>query len=456
MPDAEAVLTYGSSSTVASDADGVALELAASLTPDGETCYFDGFLNRPEQSAQALLLLAKVARSRYYTPPNMLTAILAAADPVVTASADRLRFESFSACCGVAARYDILPAGLDRPPHRHGTSNVDLNRPVRTALANVHGLEPLHLSVGHDVTFTTSAARIVERKVPLPARWVRGFAEAQASTAQLQPRAVLTAAAMQRFVRDLPTNSNGRSVIYAVPGRDGLRLSSRASGLAVPLGGPSRLRVLEPMLRFATSVTVYGPDPKEGSSEAGISAWQVDMPDGRFVVTLSPMAMRGFSGEGGILVELADPQGELDALTVAELVCDQALIDVNVLAAQTGIAHDRIRVALTHLAAAGRVGYDAAEGAYFHRELPWNREPLAALHPRLGQALDLVDSGAVRLRDDGADLISHSTHHLIRRVGDEITCSCPWFAQHRNSRGPCKHLLAYQLASNQDRSTFDA
>ncbi len=44
-----------------------------------------------------------------------MTAERAAAirDPVVTSHEDRLRFESFSGCCGVYARLDVLPGGLD-------------------------------------------------------------------------------------------------------------------------------------------------------------------------------------------------------------------------------------------------------------------------------------------------------------------------------------------------------
>ncbi|WP_443046397.1 hypothetical protein [Streptomyces sp. DSM 40750] len=39
-------------------------------------------------------------------------------------------------------------------------------------------------------------------------------------------------------------------------------------------------------------------------------------------------------------------------------------------AASSGLPADRIRAALTRLGASGRVGYDTAEAAYFHRELP--------------------------------------------------------------------------------------
>ena len=98
---------------------------------------------------------AKVARTRFYTPPGMLAAILRAADPVVTSNGDRLRFEP-SRRCGVYARYDALPGSLDGNVIDTGTTNVDFNPPMRDALARIGGLEPLHLQVGEDVVVRTS------------------------------------------------------------------------------------------------------------------------------------------------------------------------------------------------------------------------------------------------------------------------------------------------------------
>ncbi len=51
--------------------------------------------------------------TRFYVPPNTLAAILRAADPVVTSTPQGLRFESFSACCGVYARLDVAREALD-------------------------------------------------------------------------------------------------------------------------------------------------------------------------------------------------------------------------------------------------------------------------------------------------------------------------------------------------------
>jgi SWIM zinc finger len=98
------------------------------------------------------------------------------------------------------------------------------------------------------------------------------------------------------------------------------------------------------------------------------------------------------------------------------------------------------RVALGALGAAGRVGYDLAKNAFFHRELPYDRAVLEKMHPRLLGAQKLVEEGAVRIDGDSAYVRSGEIEYLVR--GER--CTCPWFARHRGERGPCKHVLAVQ------------
>ena len=74
--------------------------------------------------------MADVAQTRYHQPrPTAMR------DPVVTCDGDRLRMESFSACCGAYARLDILQPALDGEVHERGTTNVDVNGPLRETLA---------------------------------------------------------------------------------------------------------------------------------------------------------------------------------------------------------------------------------------------------------------------------------------------------------------------------------
>jgi SWIM zinc finger len=408
---------------------------------------FDGFLARPEVAATALLVCARVARTRFYMPPNMVAAKIRAADPVVTSNGDRLRFESFSACCGVYSRLDVLPDGLDPAPLSTGTTNVDFNPPMRGALACVSVGEPLHLQVGlNDVTVSTLDDRVVERKVPLPERWLKGFAEVQVAAARMARLAELSGVEARRFLRSLPASA--RRPLWAVPAGGTLRLTSRPARGAACLVGPQRLRVLEPLIRFASSLRVYGPSV-DVTADCAASAWELSCDDARIVVVLSPEVSRGFSGEGGVLVDLSDDSTADDADLVAALLAWEPRIDVTRLARDTALDERRVTTALTQLGAAGRVGFDLSEGSYFHRELPYNRDVLEWMHPRLRDARALVAAGAVTLTGTGALVRSGDVTHRVTTLPDGARCTCPWWGRHRGTRGPCKHVLAATMVTRE-------
>lgn len=407
--------------------------------------FFDGFVNQPEQAAQALLLVARIARTRFYEPPNMIAARIRRADPVVSSDGSRLRFESFSACCGVYARLDLLPPSLDASVHRPGTTNVDFNEPMRGVLARVGGTDPLHLNVGSSVTATTMEGSATEEKVDLPDRWLKGFAEAQLAGVRTSEAFVLAPARAREFVRSLPARSAPSGppfTLVSMPG--GLRLSTRPAveGRGARLGGPERLRVLEPMLRFAETVRVHAPASPQ---EAAVSVWQVDLPGARLLLTFSPAASRGFSGEGGVLSALADDAVAADAEVVAG--CLGGELDVPSVVSGTGLSEDRVLAALAHLGASGLVGYDVAEGRYFHRELPF--AATETLHPRITGARKLVTQGAVTVVPGGWRVTSGQSSYDVREDGERTTCTCPWFAKHRQERGPCKHVLAARMAAQE-------
>jgi hypothetical protein len=113
-----------------------------------------------------------------------------------------------------------------------------------------------------------------------------------------------------------------------------------------------------------------------------------------------------------------------------------------------GLTPDRVRTALGRLGAAGRVGWDCAESAFFHRELPYDPAVLEGMHPRLRDARALLDAGAVRPDPDDPTLTrvrSGDAEHVVRRSDAGSLCTCPWWGRHRGSRGPCKHVLAADL-----------
>ncbi len=444
--------------SVADPATGrVGLETSGGVTTTGRVAhprFFTGFLAAAEQAATGLLAVADVAQARYYNP--QLTVLR---DPVVTCGGDRLRFESFSGCCGVYARLDVLSGALDGEVIDRGTTNVDVNGALREALARVGGGDPLRLTVGPDeLAVTTLDGPVVEKKVPLPERWLRGFTEVQVITAAFDPRAELPAIEAVRFLRSLP-RPRGRSrasvALWAVPAGRSLRLSARPVPGAVCLPGPERLETLLPLLRFARSLRAYGPVAAAGSPPLA-SAWELELPEMRLVLTLSPEPRRGFSGEGAALHALADDDTAADADLVGALLAFEPRVEVDLLAERAGLPADRIRAALAQLGTAGRVGFDVTEAAYFHRELPYDPDRVERMNPRLRNARALVEAGAVRLRGDLATVTVDDHAQRVRFTPDgAASCTCPWWAKYRGSRGPCKHVLAAGIARREARSAID-
>ncbi|MFF2330843.1 MULTISPECIES: SWIM zinc finger family protein [unclassified Streptomyces] len=438
-------LAYSRPSALESSQAGqlLGLETSGGHTPRGTEAhprFFSGFLTSPRIAARGLLAVADVASARYYrrTLPSSL-------DPVVTGNGDRLRFESFSGCCGVYARLDVLEDGLDGARTDHGTTNVDVNNPLREALSRIAGDDPLHLRVGPDeLAVTTVDGPVVEKKVPLPDRWLRGFAEAQVVSAGFDLRAELPAAEAVRFLRSLPRSSGNasRGARWFVPSGRTLRPTTRPVAGAVCLPGPERLETLQRVLRHATSLRVYGPVAGEAASAC---AWEVVLPGMRLTLTLSPDASRGFSGEGGVLDALATDDAAADAELISVLLAWEPRIEPADLAEQSGLPVERVRAALTRLGTAGRVGYDLADAAYFHRELPYDADRAERHNPRLVAARQLAGSGAVVLDGDTAAVASGERRYQVRDQDGTLSCTCQWWADYRGRRGPCKHALAVRM-----------
>jgi hypothetical protein len=172
----------------------------------------------------------------------------------------------------------------------------------------------------------------------------------------------------------------------------------------------------------------------------------------RLVLTLSPEPRRGFSGEGAALHALADDDTAAADL-VGALLSFEPTVDVDLLAERAGLPADRVRAALAQLGTAGRAGFDVTEAAYFHRELPYDPDRVERMNPRLRNARALVEAGAVRLDGDVAMVRVDDHDQRVRfSPAGATSCTCPWWAKYRGSRGPCKHVLAAGIARREARS----
>jgi hypothetical protein len=213
--------------------------------------------------------------------------------------------------------------------------------------------------------------------------------------------------------------------------------------------------VLEDLARHARSLRIYA------DQSSGASAWELVLDEARFHLVVSPEVSRGFSGEGQVLSTLAGKSWSDMLPRVRASLRWESRVDSDALAAQFLMSSDEIAAALAALGSRGLVGFDLAEGAYFHRELPFDMTLVESLHPRLKDARKLVVAGEIRIthRDDPrveAFVPGTGTEHRVLITDLAATCTCPWHAKHQSARGPCKHILAVQISLADDAPITEA
>ena len=425
--------------------DAGRLHLASSAVSTEAAPFLRARVRQPRLVATAMRLVSDVVRSRHHIPAAMLERMLLESDPVLTWGQDTLRVEGFSSCAGIYVRADVHEAALEPTDMRPGTTNVDFNAPMRAALGRTRDTDGLALEVGTDgVTVEHDGVATHERTVKLPLRWLRGFGEAQAVQARMQPRLQLDRAAALRFLRSLPRGGRSSDAAWVVQQGRSVRLSSAARPGAVRVAGLARLRALESGLSVLQRLTVHA------DARSGASCWSLEGQHVRLCLVLSPETWRGFSGEGQLLSRLAVPDAAVAELRGA--LHWQSALDPDTLAAQD-MDRERLEAGLARLASEGLLGFDVHRGSWFHRVLPFDLDALEAStrarHPRLRSALALLEDDAVTITTEGDDL--HATVrsgdvvHRVNLQPGHARCTCPWYAKHQGERGPCKHVLAVEL-----------
>ena len=404
----------------------------------------------PEQTAVALLAVARVARTRFYTPPGMLAAILRAADPVVTSNGDRLRFESFSACCGVYARSTrCRAASTGRAGHRHHQRRLQPAdargaRPGRRP-------RPAAPAVGRGRRRSRTLDADGDREEGAAARAVaeglrRGAARRRhgrhRSSRSPRPRRGGSCGALP--------SSGSRKPVWVVPAGRGLRMTSARrppSGVSLCRTRPAQAARAAAAVRDGRCARTPRPHDTPGAGAAS-GSWSWTTPAWSSPSAPSPAAGSPARGECSGTSPTSSPPTTRTSCPP----CWPSSLGSTSRASLPSPASPRSASlrALGRLGAAGRVGYDAAEAAYFHRELPYDAERLASDAPSTARRrLPWWTAGAVRIDGEAAHVTSGDTEHVVRRTADGDRCTCPWYAKHKGSRGPCKHVLAADLVRKQ-------
>lgn len=431
---------YNTPSSVQKTAGGDELFLSqySEVQKKESPCFFWGRLTDPYTTARCLITLSNVVQSSFNLSPFQLALLK---DPIVTAGAEKIRFEGFSHCAGVYARVDVLPGGHDGEFIDSGTTNVDFNQPMISALSGVRKAEAVLLSVGKkNVTVQAAAGKVVERKVPLPVKWIKGLTTVQLFLAQTEAVHAFTRMQALQLFQSIP-NGKPKTDYYLVV-RGGKPLFSPVkSADAVCVGGVNRLKLMEPLLAHADTLKVFAHPAMQSPT------WQLYFGPLRFSLTLSRDSWRGFSGEGAALEDLVEDVPHRWIELVDKYSYANGEFNPTLFAVEEGLDVQKLANVTGRLSAMGLLGYDVDDNGFFYRQLPYKPTRIMSLNPRLKDAEKLLQEGKVDIQLRNGDraearVQGSGVHHTVLIDGEKSRCTCTWFARHQGERGVCKHVLA--------------
>lgn len=401
-------------------------------------CFFWGKLSDPYITARCLIALSNVVQSSFNLSPFQWALLK---DPIVTAGDEKIRFEGFSHCAGVYAKVDVLPDGHDGEFLENGTTNVDFNQAMISALSSVGRSENVVLSVGtKEVTIAKSGEKVVERKVPLPTKWIKGLTSVQLFLSEAENVHEFSRTQALQLFQSLPNGKPKADYYLVVRGNKPIFSPVKAQH-ALCIGGVHRLRLLEPLLPLADKMRVFAHPNMQSTT------WQLYFGAVRFGITLSRDFWRGFSGEGAALESLVEdvPESWLEAMdnySYANQKFNPTLFSI-----EEGLDLQKVENLTGRLSAMGLLGYDVDENHFFYRRLPFKLGRILSLNPRLKDAEALV-------RDNKVEIVSQTdlrvearvqgsgVRHVVVLEGDHERCTCTWYSNHLGERGMCKHVLA--------------
>ena len=401
-------------------------------------CLFWGKLNDPFIVSRCLITLSRTVQSSFNLSPMELSMLK---DPIVTAGNQQIRFEGFSSCAGVYARVDLHEDGQEGDFIENGTTNVDFNPPLITALSRIQKKEKLVLSVGKkEVGFHKDGDSLIERKVPLPTKWIKGLTTVQHYFSESEADMVMNKIQALQLMKNLPKGKVKKDFFLIKRGNKFL-FSPIKSSNGICIGGIHRLKLLEPLIPLINRLKVY----RHPSHQATNFVLEFDRVS--FTFSISRNFWRGFSGEGAALEALLEdlPNNLIQAFD--NYTYTNQLFNPMEIALDHDLDISRIEQLSAKLAAMGLLGYDLEKNAFFYRRLPFKLERILTLNPRLKGADKLIQDNNVSItkNENGvveAKIQSGGAQHFVLLKSNMEKCTCLWYSKNQGERGACKHILA--------------
>jgi SWIM zinc finger len=402
-------------------------------------CFFWGNLTEPYLTAKCWTTLAKVVRSSFSPIPPALR------DPIVSAGADRLRFEGFSSCNGVYVRVDMKPEAVDGEFIANGTTNVDFNDPMLNALNAIQKNERVTLAVGQqEVQVITAKTKAVEKKVRLPMRWIKGLTSVQLYLADMELKFELNKIQTIQLFQSLPKGvTKGDFFITKRIGK--FMFSTLATPESVRIGGVHRLRLLEGILSLVEKIYIYESSDKE------TCAVVCEFGKLQLLMAFSPDAYRGFSGEGKALENMTENLPLEWVYGLNSLLKANEMFSPTMLSIENDIDFGTMDNLTAGLSSMGLLGFDLTENLHFYRRLPFKTERILSLNPRLKNAQKLINNADIEIIAQSQNYLEakvkgSDVFHKVIIENETARCTCNWFTNYQGKRGICKHILAVKMS----------
>ncbi len=312
------------------------------------------------------------------------------------------------------------------------------------ALNAIQKNEKVALAVGHqDVQVITSKTKVVEKKVTLPMRWIKGLTSVQLYLADMEMQFELTKIQTIQLFQSLP-KGNVKGEFYITKRAGKFMFSTLATPDSVRIGGIHRLRLLEGVLAIVDKIYIYESSDKE------TCAVVCEFGKMQLLMAFSPDAYRGFSGEGKALENMSENVPVEWVYGLNSLLKSNETFDPTMISIENDIDFGTMENLTASLSSMGLLGYDVAERTHFYRRLPFKTERILSLNPRLKNAKKLIDNEDIEIVIRKSSYIEAKVKgtgvtHKVVIDGEKQLCTCDWFTAYQGKRGICKHILGVKM-----------
>lgn len=431
---------YNASSSLTSEAgsENLLLSKFSEVQKGNSPCFFWGRLNSPYELSRCLITLSNIVQSSFNLSPFQMALLK---DPIVTAGQNQIKFEGFSHCAGVYARVDVREEGHSGEFLEAGTTNVDFNIPLISELGKIKKNDKLVLSVGKkEVGFHKDGKSVIERKVPLPTKWIKGLTTVQHYFSESEPIMTLNRLQSIQLFKSIPT---GKVKIdyYLIKRGNRYLFSPLNSQSAICIGGIHRLKLLQPLLPLVNEMKIYS-EPENQSVTFILGFDELN-----FVFSVSRDFWRGFSGEGAGLESLIEDLPESLIQAFDNYGYANQVFNPTEVAITENLEIEKIQNLATKLSAMGLLGFDLERNSFFYRRLPFKLSRILSLNPRLKGVEKLLSENKVQIESKDGDNIKakvegSGVHHYVVINNSGAKCTCAWYSKNQGERGACKHILA--------------